>query len=43
MRAPSGVTAEDERVIETLELVPALTRPDLLAEPVLAGLSGWEW
>jgi prolyl-tRNA editing enzyme YbaK/EbsC (Cys-tRNA(Pro) deacylase) len=41
MRAPSGVTAEDERVIETLELVPALTRPDLLAAPVLAALGGW--
>jgi prolyl-tRNA editing enzyme YbaK/EbsC (Cys-tRNA(Pro) deacylase) len=29
-------------VIETLELVPALTRPDLLAAPVLAALRGWE-
>jgi len=29
-------------VIETLELVPALTRPDLLAPPVLAALRGWE-
>jgi prolyl-tRNA editing enzyme YbaK/EbsC (Cys-tRNA(Pro) deacylase) len=28
-------------VIETLELVPALTRPDLLAAPVLAALRGW--
>ncbi len=27
---------------ETLELVPALTRPDLLAAPVLAALRGWE-
>ena len=25
----------------TLELVPALTRPDLLAAPVLAALRGW--
>ena len=29
-------------MIETLELVPALTRPDLLAPPVLAALRGWE-
>ena len=29
-------------MIETLELVPALTRPDLLAAPVLAALRGWE-
>jgi prolyl-tRNA editing enzyme YbaK/EbsC (Cys-tRNA(Pro) deacylase) len=29
-------------VTETLELVPALTRPDLLAAPVLAALRGWE-
>jgi len=29
-------------VIETLELVPALTRPDLLAPQVLAALRGWE-
>ena len=29
-------------MIETLELVPALTRPDLLAPPVLAALHGWE-
>ena len=28
-------------MIETLELVPALTRPDLLAAPVLAALRGW--
>jgi prolyl-tRNA editing enzyme YbaK/EbsC (Cys-tRNA(Pro) deacylase) len=28
-------------VTETLELVPALTRPDLLAAPVLAALRGW--
>ena len=27
---------------ETLELVPALTRPDLLASPVLAALRGWQ-
>jgi len=42
MRAASHGTAEDGRVIETLELVPALTRPDLLAPPVLAALRGWE-
>jgi prolyl-tRNA editing enzyme YbaK/EbsC (Cys-tRNA(Pro) deacylase) len=41
MRAASHATAEDGRVIETLELVPALTRPDLLAPPVLAALRGW--
>ena len=41
IRAASHVTAEDGRVIETLELVPALTRPDLLAAPVLAALRGW--
>ena len=29
-------------VTETLELVPALSRPDLLADPVLAALRGWE-
>ena len=29
-------------MIETLELVPALSRPDLLAPPVLAALRGWE-
>jgi prolyl-tRNA editing enzyme YbaK/EbsC (Cys-tRNA(Pro) deacylase) len=29
-------------VIETLDLVPALTRPDLLAPTVLAALRGWE-
>ena len=28
-------------VTETLELVPALTRPDLLAAPVAAALRGW--
>jgi prolyl-tRNA editing enzyme YbaK/EbsC (Cys-tRNA(Pro) deacylase) len=28
-------------VTETLELVPALTRPDLLAPPVLTALRGW--
>lgn len=28
-------------VTQTLELVPALTRPDLLAAPVLAALRGW--
>jgi prolyl-tRNA editing enzyme YbaK/EbsC (Cys-tRNA(Pro) deacylase) len=42
MRAASHATAEDGRVIETLEPVPALTRPDLLAPPVLAALRGWE-
>ena len=42
MRAASRVAAEDGRVTETLELVPALTRPDLLAPPVLAALRGWE-
>jgi prolyl-tRNA editing enzyme YbaK/EbsC (Cys-tRNA(Pro) deacylase) len=42
MRAASHGIAEDGRVIETLELVPALTRPDLLAAPVLAALRGWE-
>ena len=42
MRAASRATAEDGRVIETLEPVPALTRPDLLAPPVLAALRGWE-
>jgi prolyl-tRNA editing enzyme YbaK/EbsC (Cys-tRNA(Pro) deacylase) len=41
IRAASHVTAEDGQVIETLELVPALTRPDLLAAPVLAALRGW--
>jgi prolyl-tRNA editing enzyme YbaK/EbsC (Cys-tRNA(Pro) deacylase) len=41
MRAAFHVTAEDGRVIETLELAPALTRPDLLAAPVLAALRGW--
>ena len=41
VRAASHVTAEDGRVIETLELVPALTRPDLLAAPVLTALRGW--
>ena len=29
-------------MIETLELEPALSRPDLLAPPVLAALRGWE-
>ena len=29
-------------MIETLALVPALTRPDLLAPPVAAALHGWE-
>jgi prolyl-tRNA editing enzyme YbaK/EbsC (Cys-tRNA(Pro) deacylase) len=29
-------------VTETLELAPALTRPDLLADAVLAALRGWE-
>jgi prolyl-tRNA editing enzyme YbaK/EbsC (Cys-tRNA(Pro) deacylase) len=42
MRAADRGTAEDGRVIETLELVPALTRPDLLAPTVLAALRGWE-
>jgi prolyl-tRNA editing enzyme YbaK/EbsC (Cys-tRNA(Pro) deacylase) len=42
MRAASHGIAEDGQVIETLELVPALTRPDLLAAPVLAALRGWE-
>jgi prolyl-tRNA editing enzyme YbaK/EbsC (Cys-tRNA(Pro) deacylase) len=42
MRAASHSTAEDGRVIETLELVPALTRPDLLAPSVAAALRGWE-
>jgi prolyl-tRNA editing enzyme YbaK/EbsC (Cys-tRNA(Pro) deacylase) len=42
MRAASHAPAEDGQVIETLELVPALTRPDLLAAPVLAALRGWE-
>jgi prolyl-tRNA editing enzyme YbaK/EbsC (Cys-tRNA(Pro) deacylase) len=42
MRAASHAAAEDGRVIETLEPVPALTRPDLLAPPVLAALRGWE-
>jgi prolyl-tRNA editing enzyme YbaK/EbsC (Cys-tRNA(Pro) deacylase) len=40
MRAASHVITEDGRVTETLELVPALTRPDLLAPPVLAALQG---
>jgi prolyl-tRNA editing enzyme YbaK/EbsC (Cys-tRNA(Pro) deacylase) len=31
-----------ECVIETLQLVPALTRPDLLAPAVAAELRGWE-
>ena len=30
-----------DAVTGTLELVPALTRPDLLAAPVLAALRGW--
>jgi prolyl-tRNA editing enzyme YbaK/EbsC (Cys-tRNA(Pro) deacylase) len=42
MRAASHGIAEDGQVIETLELVPALTRPDLLAAPVFAALRGWE-
>jgi prolyl-tRNA editing enzyme YbaK/EbsC (Cys-tRNA(Pro) deacylase) len=42
MRAASHGPAEDEHVMETLELVPALTRPDLLAPPVAAALRGWE-
>jgi prolyl-tRNA editing enzyme YbaK/EbsC (Cys-tRNA(Pro) deacylase) len=42
MRAASHVIAEDGRVTETLELVPALTRPDLLAAPVLTALRGIE-
>ena len=42
MRAADRGTAEDGGVIETLELVPALTRPDLLAPTVLAALRGWE-
>jgi prolyl-tRNA editing enzyme YbaK/EbsC (Cys-tRNA(Pro) deacylase) len=42
MRAASHVIAEDGRVTETLELVPALSRPDLLADPVLAALRGVE-
>ena len=29
-------------MIDTLELVPALSRPDLLAAPVLTALRGWE-
>jgi prolyl-tRNA editing enzyme YbaK/EbsC (Cys-tRNA(Pro) deacylase) len=37
-RPASHVTTEDGHVIETLELEPALTRPDLLAAPVLAAL-----
>jgi prolyl-tRNA editing enzyme YbaK/EbsC (Cys-tRNA(Pro) deacylase) len=41
MSAASHVIAQDGRVIETLELVPALSRPDLLADPVLAALRGW--
>ena len=41
-RAVNRDTAEDGRVIETLELVPALTRPDLLAPTVLAALRGWD-
>jgi prolyl-tRNA editing enzyme YbaK/EbsC (Cys-tRNA(Pro) deacylase) len=41
MRAASPGTAQDGRVIETLELVPALTRPDLLAASVAAALRGW--
>jgi prolyl-tRNA editing enzyme YbaK/EbsC (Cys-tRNA(Pro) deacylase) len=36
------VIAEDGQVTETLELVPALTRPDLLAAPVLTALHGIE-
>jgi prolyl-tRNA editing enzyme YbaK/EbsC (Cys-tRNA(Pro) deacylase) len=42
VRVASGATAEDGPVIETLELEPALSRPDLLAPPVLAALRGWE-
>ena len=42
MCAASHGTAEDGQVIETLALVPALTRPDLLAPPVAAALHGWE-
>jgi prolyl-tRNA editing enzyme YbaK/EbsC (Cys-tRNA(Pro) deacylase) len=42
VRAASHATAEDGQVIETLELEPALSRPDLLAPPVLAALRGWE-
>jgi prolyl-tRNA editing enzyme YbaK/EbsC (Cys-tRNA(Pro) deacylase) len=41
VRAASHAIAEDGRVIETLELVPALSRPDLLAPPVLEALRGW--
>jgi prolyl-tRNA editing enzyme YbaK/EbsC (Cys-tRNA(Pro) deacylase) len=40
MRAASHVIAQDVRVTETLELVPALSRPDLLADPVLTALRG---
>jgi prolyl-tRNA editing enzyme YbaK/EbsC (Cys-tRNA(Pro) deacylase) len=40
MRAANHVIAEDGQVTETLELVPALTRPDLLADPVLKALEG---
>jgi prolyl-tRNA editing enzyme YbaK/EbsC (Cys-tRNA(Pro) deacylase) len=42
MRAASHVITEDGRVTETLELVPALSRPDLLADPVLAALRDWD-
>jgi prolyl-tRNA editing enzyme YbaK/EbsC (Cys-tRNA(Pro) deacylase) len=42
MRAASHVIAEDGPVTETLELVPALSRPDLLADPVLAALRAVE-
>jgi prolyl-tRNA editing enzyme YbaK/EbsC (Cys-tRNA(Pro) deacylase) len=39
----TGVWAgQDGEVTETLDLVPALTRPDLVAAPVLAALRAWE-
>jgi prolyl-tRNA editing enzyme YbaK/EbsC (Cys-tRNA(Pro) deacylase) len=40
MWAASHEITQDGTVTETLELAPALTRPDLLADPVLAALRG---
>ena len=38
----AGAVGRMDPVTSTLDLVPALTRPDLLAPPVLAALRGWE-